>query len=209
MLGDAALWEDFAITALRVLAAFALAAAIGVWLGYVLWRRPRAYAQLAPYFGSYYAMPVFAFYPVLIALFGLSSIPMILIGFAWAVIAVIESTVTGFRNIPPTFHRTVRMYRMSRRDATLRVFVPSAAGTVFGGLKLAASYSMIGVIASEFVLSANGLGRRVAFEFQSFELGAMYATIVLLVLFEVAVIASLSYAERRVAAHRALAPGVA
>ena len=70
----------------------------------------------------------------------------------------------------------VRMYRMPRRDATLRVFIPSAAGAVFGGLKLAASYSMIGVIASEFVLSANGLGRRVEFNFQSFELGAMYAT---------------------------------
>lgn len=202
MLGNATLWSDFAITALRVLVSFLLAAVLGVWLGYVLWRRPRIYRELSPYFGSYYAMPVFAFYPVLIAVFGLSSVPMILIGFAWAVIAVIDSTVTGFRNIPATFHKTVRMYRMSQRQATVRVFIPAAAGTVFGGLKLAASYSMIGVIASEFVLSANGLGRRVAFEFQSFELGAMYATILLLILFEVAVIASLSWAERRVAAHR-------
>ena len=149
-------------------------------------------------------MPVFAFYPVLIAVFGLSSVPMILIGFAWAVIAVIDSTVTGFRNIPPTFHKTVRLYRMSRRRATMQVFIPSAAAAVFGGLKLAASYSMIGVIASEFVLSTNGLGRRVAFNFQSFELGAMYATILLLILFEVAVIAALSWSERRVAAHRQL-----
>jgi NitT/TauT family transport system permease protein len=202
MLGDAALWSDFGLTALRVLTSFAAAAIIGIGTGFWLWRRPRLYTLLSPYFGSYYAMPVFAFYPVLIAVFGLSSVPMILIGFAWGVIAVIDGTVTGFRNIPPTFHKTVSMYRMSQREATRRVYIPSAALPVFGGLKLAASYAMIGVIASEFVLSANGLGRRVAFEFQSFELGAMYATILLVILFEIAVIASLSWGERRIAAHR-------
>lgn len=202
VLGEPALWADFGVTAMRVLVSFGAAAFVGVALGYWLWRRPRLYRLLSPYFGSYYAMPVFAFYPVLIAVFGLSSLPMILIGFAWAVIAVIDSTVTGFRHVPSTFHKTVRMYRMSTREATRRVYIPSAALSVFGGLKLAASYSMIGVIASEFVLSTNGLGRRVAFEFQSFELGAMYATILIVVLFEIVVIASLGWAERRVAAHR-------
>lgn len=205
MAPDPELWSDFGLTSMRVLVSFLAAAVVGISLGYWLWHRPRLYALLSPYFGSYYAMPVFAFYPVLIAVFGLSSVPMILIGFAWSVIAVIDSTVTGFQNIPATFRKTVRMYRMTRRQAALRVFIPSAATSVFGGLKLAASYSMIGVIASEFVLSADGMGRRVAFTFESFELGAMYATILLVIVFEIIVIASLGWAERRVAAHRRFA----
>lgn len=204
MLHDPNAWFDLGVTALRVLVSFIAAIVVGLIAGYGLWRRPWAYRLLAPYMASYYAMPVFAFYPVFISLFGLSSLPMILMAFAYAVIAVIDSTVTGFRNIPIAFHRTVRMYRLPWQEATWKVYIPSVAGTVFGGLRLAASYSLIGVVASEFLLSPDGLGRRVSSDFQNFELEAMYATILLLLLFEIAVLTALGTVERRVALHPGL-----
>jgi NitT/TauT family transport system permease protein len=198
MLGNSGVWTDVGLTVWRIAASFVASAIVGIFVGYVLWQRPHVYRLLSPYLGSYYAMPIFAFYPVLIAIFGLSSLPMILIGFAYAVISVIDSVVTGFRNIPIAFHKMVKIYELSRFEATWRVYIPTAASTVFGGLKLAASYSTAAVIASEFLLSADGLGRRVIFSFESFDLKGMYATVILFLIFLIGIVAGLNAIERRI-----------
>jgi NitT/TauT family transport system permease protein len=201
LMRDGAVWHDLLLTGLRVLLSFLAAVLTGIPAGWLLWRTPRLHRLLAPYLSSYYAVPVFAFYPVMIALFGFGSAPMILVGYLYAVIAVAESSAAGFHGIPASYHKMIRIYGMSRRKALFRVYIPGAARSVFGGLKLAASYSMIGNIASEFVLSTDGIGRRILYYFQDFDLDAMYASIGLVLGFQIVVIGLLGYLERRSAAH--------
>ena len=59
---------------------------------------------------------------------------------------------------------------------------------------------MIGVIASEFVLSTDGLGRRVLYYFQDFRLDAMYACIALVLVFQITLVSGIGWFERRAAA---------
>ena len=66
--------------------------AVGIWLAYVLgvvtgtmlhgYRTARD--MLDPLFATYYAIPVFAFYPLFIVIFGLGDGPQMLIGFLLA-----------------------------------------------------------------------------------------------------------------------------
>ena len=198
------LWDDLLSTVGRVGTSFIAAVITGIPAGWALWRLPRFHALLAPYLASYFALPIFAFYPLLIALFGLGPLPMILVGYLWSVIAVAESAAAGFQQIPETFHKIVRVYRLSRWKALTRVYVPATARSVFGGVKLAASYSMIGVIASEFVLSTNGIGRRILYYFQDFQLEAMYASIFLILIIQVIVISGIGLIERRIEGPRSL-----
>ena len=55
---------------------------------------------LDPLFATYYAIPVFAFYPLFIVLFGLGDGPQILIGFMLGVVAVIVNTLNGLDRVP-------------------------------------------------------------------------------------------------------------
>jgi NitT/TauT family transport system permease protein len=60
--------------------AIAVAASIvfGFALGLLIHALPRVRQALDPFFATYYAVPVFIFYPVLIVIFGLSLVPIVL-----------------------------------------------------------------------------------------------------------------------------------
>jgi NitT/TauT family transport system permease protein len=197
MLGSGVLTPHLVSTGSMVLAAFLLACASGMLGGYVLWRFPRTYRVLDPYLTSYYAMPFFAFYPVLVAIFGLSRTPIILIAWAWAVVAVIVGTVGGLRKIPVVYHKVARVYQLSGWQAFRRVYVPAAAPLVFNGVKLALSYSIIGVIASEFILAPNGLGWLVSYNYENFAVAQMYAVMLLIVVFTIALTSAIGVVQRR------------
>jgi len=195
-LGTAELWSNLAYTGGTMLLSFVLAGVSGVLVGYLLWRAPRVRRALEPYLTSYYALPVFAFYPVLVAMFGLNRTPVILLAWAYAAVAVATNTATGFDSVSAVYIRTARVYRLGPWDTLWQVQLPAAAPHVFTGLKLAVSYAVIGVIASEFILATQGLGWLVSYTYNSFALADMYATILLIMTLAVLITAAVSLIER-------------
>src|SRR5690606_30953880 len=92
--------EDIAQTLRNVLGAFVLAVVGGFVLGSLLHAWPRARRAVDPFLATYYAIPFFAFYPLLVVIFGLGSAPIILIGFLFGVVAMILNTMNGLDRIP-------------------------------------------------------------------------------------------------------------
>ena len=129
---------------------------------------PRVRAALDPFFATYYAVPIFIFYPVMIAIFGLSIIPIVLMGVATAIVAMIIATLNGLDRVPRVLTKVARVHRMGALATALRLKLPAAAPHLFTGVKLAVSYGFIAVIASEFLLSAAGLGRDIADAYSDF-----------------------------------------
>ncbi|MEI9889542.1 MAG: hypothetical protein WDN45_01925 [Caulobacteraceae bacterium] len=87
-------------------------------------------------------MPIYAFYPLLIVMFGLGDRPEILIGFMLAVVAVIASTVIGLDSVPPVLVKTARVMRLGPIGAAwgghlaLCRPAPVHRGQAGGGLQL-------------------------------------------------------------------------
>ena len=76
----------------------------GIVSAVVLHRLKRVRETLDPLFATYYAIPVFAFYPLLIVVFGLGDLPQILIGFmpqAYRGRPHVCSDVSGVATEPP------------------------------------------------------------------------------------------------------------
>ncbi|AUI53755.1 ABC transporter permease [Arthrobacter crystallopoietes] len=196
-LASGELWSHLGYTGSSILISFVLATVSGVFLGYLLWRNSRVRRALEPYLTSYYALPVFAFYPVLVAMFGLNRTPVILLAWIYALVAVITNTAIGFDSVRQVHLKAARVYQLSRWQTLFRIQIPAAAPYVFTGLKLAVTYAVIGVIASEFILATQGLGWLVSFTYNSFALSEMYAAIVLIMSLAVVITAGLSLIERR------------
>ena len=85
----------------------------GLPLGVLLWRLETTRRILQPYLTTYYAIPIFAFYPLFIAIFGLGSMPVIIIAWAWAVVAIILQTVIGLDTVPEVLVKVGRSLNLS------------------------------------------------------------------------------------------------
>lgn len=193
------LWSNLGSTASAVFIAFGLALVTGLAIGYALWRYRTARRMLNPYLTSYYAVPTFAFYPVLIGIFGFNKVPIILLAWAYAVVAVIVNTTAGLQHIPATYFKVAQVYRLGSITAFRRIYLPAASPLIFNGVRLAFSYSIIGVISSEFILATQGLGWLVSYNYNNFGVAKMYASILLIVGLAVITTACISLIEHRVA----------
>jgi len=164
-----------------VVTAVLIAVVGGFALGVVIHALPRVRHALDPFFATYYAVPIFIFYPVMIAIFGLSAVPIVLMGVATAIVAMIIATLNGLDRVPRVLDKVARLHRMGRIATALRLKLPAAAPHLFTGVKLAVSYGFIAVIASEFILAPAGLGRVISDAYTDFNNQRMYALMLLLI----------------------------
>jgi NitT/TauT family transport system permease protein len=159
---------------------------------------------LDPLLLSYYAVPIFIFYPMLIVLFGLNRWPLVAIGFLFAFVAMAVNTLNGLERVPQVLLRTARMLRMSRLDEIRLITLPASLPFVFTGIKLSIVYSFIAVIAGVFVLSGAGFGYQIAFAYNNFDNPTMYGLMLLLLLFVGTINLLLHAAEQRLYQRRVL-----
>ena len=202
ILGSGKFTPDIIATLTNVGIAIAAAMIAGVALGTLLQSWPAARRVLDPLFATYYAVPMYAFYPLLIVIFGLGDLPQVAIGFLLAVMAVILNTLNGLDRVPPVLLKAARVHRLGPLAAALRVRLPCAAPYVFTGFKLAVAYSFIGVIGAEFITSSRGIGYEISFAYNNFDNGVMYAMILFILLVVITVNMSLHAWEKRLLARR-------
>lgn len=184
--------------------ALLLALSVGVVVGALVHRWRTLRDTLDPLFATYYAVPVFAFYPFFIIVFGLGDLPQILIAFMLGVVAMIVNTLNGLDRVPAVLVKTGRIMQLSPMQMALRVTLPSAGPHIVTGVKLAVAYAFIGVIGSEFILSRGGIGYEISFAYTNFDNATMYPLITLILIASVLINALLSRWEHRLLSRRGM-----
>ena len=205
LFGSQKIWDDIAQTFSTVAFSFVLSVIAGFVLGALIHALPRVRRAVDPLLASYYSIPFFVFYPLLIALFGLNTVPLIVIGFIFATAAMVISTLNGLDRVPRVMLKTARILRLSPARAVWSVTLPAAAPYLFTGLKLALAYSFIGVIAGEFILSGGGLGYSIAYAYNDFDNKTMYALMMFVLVIAVVMNGALHAWEQHMLKKRARA----
>jgi NitT/TauT family transport system permease protein len=152
----------------------------GFLVGLVIYSAPPLQVTLEPLLTSYSAVPPIVFYPMLIVIFGLNRVPQVLIAVMFGLVPMAINTINGLHRIRPVFLKVGRVHRVSVFASVLRIQLPAAAPYLFVGVTLAVSYSIIGVISTEFILSASGIGHQISFAYDNYDNRAMYGLVVLL-----------------------------
>lgn len=202
----AALWQilasgkfnaDIAFTIINTVAAVLVSVIGGFFAGAGLHALPRLRRALEPLLSAYYAVPVFVFYPLLIVAFGVGRAALIAMGALVGIVAMIVNTLDGLDRIPPVLTKTAAILRMGwlRRLALVRL--PASTPYLVTGIKLAVAYSVIGIVAGEFILSTAGIGKRIAFGYQDFDNRTMYGMLLLLLILVMLVNGVLAHWEKR------------
>ena len=199
------LWPEIGKSMGNVLIAFVIAYVLGILIGTVLHGYKGVRDTLDPLFATYYAIPVFAFYPLFIVMFGLGDGPQVLIGILLGVVAVIVTTLNGLDRVPQVLRKTARIARLTPLQTALRVTLPFCAPYLLSAAKLALAYAFIGVIGSEFIMAKNGMGYEIGYAYTNFDNATMYPLILLILLFSIVMNGVLTRWEKLLLARRGMA----
>ncbi len=189
--------NDIAFTLYNIVAAAILATVLGFFIGAGLHALPRLRRPLVPLLSAYYAIPTFVFYPLLIVAFGVGRTALIVMGALFGIVAMVVNTTLGLDHVPLAVERTGAILRLDRLRALVLVRLPAAAPHLVTGVKLAVAYSVIGIVAGEFILATAGIGKRIAFAYDNFDNRTMYGMLLLLLIGVMIVNGALSAWEKR------------
>ena len=174
--------------------------ALGIPLGLSRWARLWA----MPHIEYWRAMPPPALLPISIVL--LHSIgnrqKVSFIAF-FCLFPVLLNTIDGVRGVDLTLLETARSYGISGFARIRHVVLPAASPQIFAGMRTSMALAVITMVLSEYFSSTNGVGYVLLISKNTFQLGPMWAAIVLIGLLGYLANAAFVLVERRVLAwHR-------
>lgn len=179
---DDSLGTAFLLTFGATFAAAALASIVGIPLGYLLYRRPLLGQAYESWIGALFSAPVVLVYPMFLVLFGRSVRVGIAMGFVVGIIPIVLKTREGFLSVPRVLVAVAKSFGASDREILRKVLLPAARPAIFTGVRLCLIYAMINVVAIEFLANLGGLGYLVGDMYDKYDIPAMYAANVCVVL---------------------------
>lgn len=147
------------LATLRLIAfSYLISVAMGTLLGIVLGRSRLFGRAIYPLLVASQTFPKLAVGPLFIVWFGFGDTPKLLLAFLVAFFPVMINTVLGLKAVRGDTIMLAQVLGLSRLQTFFKVQAPQALPSVFGGLKIAATLAVIGVIVSEFLGASAGLG---------------------------------------------------
>jgi sulfonate transport system permease protein len=157
-LADGALWKHIGASLSRVLSGFVIGAALALvfaaWVG--LSREAEAY--LEPTFAGLRSIPSLAWVPLLLLWLGIGETSKVVLIAIGAFFPVYLNGVAAIRSIDRKLVEVGQMYRFSRRQMIVHVFLPAALPGLFTGLRSGLSLSWMFLVAAELIAATKGLG---------------------------------------------------
>ncbi len=143
--------------AVTVAIAVAAAAAIGVCLGILVHRRPRATGVALAVTGGFLTIPSYALFGLLVPVLGLGGAPTVVALTMYGLLPIVRNTIVGLRAVDPAVIESARASGMAQRERLLRIELPLAWPVILAGLRVA-TLILVGVAAIAAAVNGPGLG---------------------------------------------------
>lgn len=179
---DGTLWVNYWASLQATLYGLVLASVIGIPLGLMLGLLPTVQRVIAPFLSALNAMPRIALAPVFIIVFGITMSAKVALAVSLVLFIVMLNAMAGVSAADPEAMRMMTTLGASRTQILRMVVLPSALPSILVGVRLGLIYSLLGVIASELIASADGLGQLIARSAGVFDLATVYAVLILLMI---------------------------
>jgi sulfonate transport system permease protein len=181
----------------RMTTGFVLGAALGLAFGTGLGVSKRLDQHFGPLLKALAQVPSLGWVPILILIFGLDEILKVVIIAKACFVPIALATAQGVRNIPKPYRDVGRVLRLSRRTLLLKLIVPAALPTVFGGMRLALSHAWIALIVVEMLAAQEGIGYMMVWGRTLFQIDVVIAGMLVIAVIGLAMDCGLRRAERQ------------
>ena len=142
----------------RVYGGFALAALVAVPLGLLIGRNEQIRALLDPFLQLMRPIPVTAWLPLSMILFGLGPRSAFFLVFLGAFYPILLNTVFGVRSVEKRLFEAASMLGCSGSAQFYRVVLPASLPSIFTGLRLGLGLAWFVIVVGEMTGVPQGLG---------------------------------------------------
>jgi NitT/TauT family transport system permease protein len=191
------IYQHLWVTLVETLLAFLIGTAFGVVIGLWLALSPMTSAILDPYIKAVNAMPRVILAPIFFVWFGLGIASKVALGVTLVFFIVFFNVYQGVREVSPVVLANARMLGASQRQLLRYVYMPSAMSWVFASLHNSVGLAFVGAVVGEYLGSAKGVGYLILQAEGTFDINTVFAGIVLLTAFALALDWVVEIAERR------------
>ena len=150
--------EHVWLTLREIVAAYLLAIAAGLWLGFLLGLRRNLGRVYEPLLAALYAIPSVVWYPSLMLFFGLGPASKIAFGFLLGFFPIVLAVLAGVRQVPAQLVTVAVSMGAGRGTIFRKVMLPAMASTMVGGLRAGLALSVVGVLVGEVLGARSGIG---------------------------------------------------
>ncbi len=171
------LFGNFFVTLGMTAASTGLALAIGIPFGYFLYRNSKYGIAYEGWLAAAFAAPTVLLYPLFLVIFGRSHLTLIVMGFIPGSIPIIIQTRQGLLGVSRTLLNVGHSFNVSDREMFWKIQLPSAVPTIFTGIRIGVMYTLVNIVAIEYLIDFGGLGRIVSEMYFRFDTPGTYASI--------------------------------
>ena len=192
------------VTGWEVLAAFVIAAPVGLFIGFTLAEVPVLGALFRPLINFLFGVPKSIFLPVFILVFGVSIPQKIAFGVFTTLFVVIMGGIAAVESVPRELVTVSRVYGATRLQVIREIYLPAMAPILLESARLGMIFNITAVLLCEIYGARDGIGYRIAAWGENLQMPQLYAALVIVAAGAVAVNEALRAAEARLGFWRRL-----
>ena len=151
-------WDNVLFSTIRVAKGFALAIVIGIPVGVMIGWSRLVSASLDPLIQVLRPVPITAWLPISLAIFGIRDFGAIFLILLGAFYPIVINATQGARDVDRNWIRAALMMGASPLQILRRVVLPAALPAIFTGLRVGLGIAWTAVIVAEMVAVKSGLG---------------------------------------------------
>ena len=190
-------WTNTWATMQAVAVSFVIGSALGVAAGLLIGASSYGDRVVAPLLVPINSIPRIALAPLFIAWFGLTMTSKVVLASSIIFFILVENSRGAIRALEPDIATMARVFGLKRIAFVVKIVLPSAVPALFAGLRLAVTYSLLGVIASEMIAARDGLGQLIVSYSSQLRIDYVWAALLELIVIATLIAFVFAAAERR------------
>lgn len=194
-----ALWASF----YELVIAFLIAVIVGIAIGVPIGLHGFTFRASMPLILLLYSIPQVTILPLFVLYFGIGAGSKIAFGISHGIFPIILNVVAGVQSVEQSHLTAARSMGATRLQTIWRVVLPHATPSLFAGLRLAMSGTLLGVLLAELYVSTGGIGYYSRVFADSFDPPATFSLVAVLALMAIVLNEVVRIAERRASFWRA------
>ncbi len=185
-------------TLLETAVGFAMALAVGFGFAILIDVSRLLRRAIYPLLVVSQTIPILALAPLLVLWFGFGLLPKVLIVALVCFFPIVVAGADGFLATDPELVRLFRTFGASKWTIFRQVRFPGALPSLFSGVRIAITYSVIGAVWGEYVGAEWGLGIFIQREQHAYQVALVFAAILVIAAMSVGLFLLTSVVERLV-----------
>ncbi|MCC3373751.1 ABC transporter permease [Cohnella sp. REN36] len=198
LLSEGEIYRHLRVTLQEFLEGYVLASALGIATGMLLVLVKHAERFFRPFLSALMAVPKVTIIPLIMLWLGIGVPHKIAVVFLFCYFTIAFNTITGIKQTADNHLKVARVFEATRWQTIVKVILPSAAPTIFAGLRVSAATGLVGALFGEMIASQAGLGNLLVKATSLYDTAQAFAIITIVTVVSVLIIAVIDLLEKKV-----------